>query len=45
MHLSEKNNSEELAMQSLKETLEEYEIHFSDYSCAKPKEKIPEIIV
>ena len=45
MHLSEKNNSEELAMTSLKETLAEYEITFNDYMCAKPKEKIEEIIV
>ena len=45
MHLSEKNNTEELAMNSLKETLEEYEVSFSDYTCAKPKEAIEEIII
>ena len=45
MHLSEQNNTEELALTSLKETLAEYEITFSDYTCAKPKEKIEEIVI
>ena len=45
MHLSEKNNTEELAMTSLKETLEEYKVSFSDYTCAKPKEAIEEIVI
>ncbi len=45
MHLSEKNNSENLAISSLKETFKEYDIKFNDYECAKPKERSKEIII
>jgi len=38
-HLSEENNSEEKALETIKETFIEYNIKFIDISCAKPKEK------
>lgn len=39
MHLSHKNNTEELALSTIKEIFEEYEIPFDNIVCAKQKEK------
>ena len=39
MHLSHKNNTEELALSTIKEIFEEYEIQFDNITCAKQKEK------
>ena len=38
MHLSRHNNTEEKALQTLKDTLAEYDIDFSDVLCAKQNE-------
>lgn len=45
MHLSEKNNTEGLAISSLQETFKEYDINFTNYECAKPKERSNEIVI
>jgi phosphoribosyl 1,2-cyclic phosphodiesterase len=38
-HLSEKNNTEKKALDTLKKTLKEYEINFKRIKCAKQREK------
>jgi len=38
-HLSQKNNTEEKALATIKEIFAEYEISFNDITCAKQKEK------
>ena len=38
-HLSHKNNTEEKALETIKEIFEEYEIDFTDIKCAKQREK------
>lgn len=38
-HLSHKNNTEEKALNTIKEIFKEYEIDFNNISCAKQKEK------
>jgi phosphoribosyl 1,2-cyclic phosphodiesterase len=38
-HLSHKNNTEEKALETIKEIFEEYEINFTDIKCAKQREK------
>ena len=38
MHLSENNNTEELALKTIKETFNDYEIEFDNIICAKQKE-------
>lgn len=38
MHLSEKNNTEELALREIKNTFQNYNISFNDIKCAKPDE-------
>jgi len=38
MHLSENNNTEELALRTIKETFDDYEIKFDNIICAKQKE-------
>lgn len=38
-HLSHKNNTEEIALATIKETFTEYDIAFDDIQCAKQKEK------
>ena len=41
MHLSQKNNTEEKALETIKEVFSEYEINFDlkEISCARQKEK------
>ncbi len=39
MHLSEKNNTEEKALTTLSDTLKEYQINFTNYTCARQNEK------
>ncbi len=39
MHLSHKNNTEEIALSTIKEIFEEYDIQFDDITCARQKEK------
>lgn len=39
MHLSHKNNTEEKALETIKEIFNEYEISFNNITCAKQKEK------
>lgn len=39
MHLSKHNNKEEIALETLQNTFKEYEVEFSNVSCAKQKEK------
>lgn len=39
MHLSHKNNTEEIALETIRETFAEYEITFNDITCARQKEK------
>ena len=34
-----KNNTEEIALSTIKEIFEEYDINFSDITCARQKEK------
>ena len=43
MHLSEKNNTEELAMKEITNIFRTYNIMFSDIHCAKP-DKISEVM-
>lgn len=43
MHLSEKNNTEELALNEIHNIFESYNISFKDIKCAKP-DKISEVI-
>ncbi len=38
-HLSEKNNTEDIAMKTIKETFKEYDVQFDNISCAKQREK------
>ena len=38
MHLSETNNTEEKALNTIRETFKEYEIPFDDIKCAKQNE-------
>lgn len=38
-HLSHKNNTEEKALQTIKEIFDEYEVKFTDIQCAKQREK------
>ena len=38
-HLSSKNNTEEVALATIKDIFEEYDIKFTNISCAKQKEK------
>jgi len=44
MHLSEKNNTEELALKEINNTFKNYNISFNDIKCAKPSEVV-EVIV
>ncbi len=44
MHISKQNNTHELALNTLKETLKEYKISFDDIKCAKQDENIEVII-
>ena len=39
MHLSEKNNTPEKALETIKETFKEYEIKFKNISCATQRDK------
>lgn len=39
MHLSHKNNTEQIALETTKEIFKEYDIQFADIKCAKQKEK------
>lgn len=39
MHLSHKNNTEEKALETIREIFNEYEVSFSDIVCARQKEK------
>ena len=43
MHLSSHNNTEEKALNTIKETFNEYNIKFDNIICAKQKERIEEI--
>lgn len=43
MHLSEKNNTEELALKEINEVFQKYNIEFSDIKCAKP-DQISEVM-
>lgn len=43
MHLSEKNNTEELALKEINHIFDTYNITFRDIKCAKPDE-ISEVI-
>ena len=43
MHLSTHNNTEEKALNTIKETFEEYNISFDNIICAKQKQRIEEI--
>ena len=43
MHLSDTNNTEKLALKTIKDTFLEYEINFTDISCAKQNE-ISEVV-
>lgn len=43
MHLSETNNTEELAMEMITETFKDYEIPFNDIKCAK-QDEVSEVI-
>ena len=38
MHLSDTNNTEKLALKTIKDTFKEYEINFKDIKCAKQDE-------
>ena len=38
-HISKKNNSEEKALEAIKDTFKEYDIDFTNISCARQKEK------
>lgn len=38
-HLSQKNNTEELALKTIKEIFEEYEVNFNNIKCARQKER------
>ena len=38
-HISHKNNTEEKALETIKEIFEEYDINFHDITCARQKEK------
>lgn len=44
MHLSEKNNTEELALREINKVFDEYNIKFRDIKCAKPNE-VSEVIM
>lgn len=44
-HLSEENNTESIAMNTLKETLKEYEVEFNNIFIAKQNEKTKEFII
>ena len=44
MHLSEKNNSEEKCLETIKNTFKEYEINFKNISCAR-QEEVSEVII
>lgn len=44
-HLSETNNTEELALETVNKTLHEYEVEFADIEVAKQKEKTKEFVV
>lgn len=39
MHLSKHNNTEDIALETLQNTFKEYDIEFSNVSCARQKEK------
>jgi hypothetical protein len=39
MHLSHKNNTEEIALSTIREIFDEYEISFDNICCAKQREK------
>ena len=39
MHLSQHNNTEEIALKTIKDTFMEYDISFSNISCSRQKEK------
>ena len=41
MHLSHKNNTESLALTTLKETFDIHNIEFNDVCCAKQRERVP----
>lgn len=39
MHLSQHNNTEEIALSTIEETFKEYDVNFEDIACARQKEK------
>ena len=39
MHLSQHNNTEEIALSTIEETFKEYDVNFKDTACARQKEK------
>lgn len=39
IHLSQKNNTEELALETIHEVFKEYDVNFNDITCARQKEK------
>ena len=43
MHLSDHNNTEEKALETINETFEEYNVSFNNIICAKQKKRIDEI--
>lgn len=45
MHLSHHNNTEERALDTIRETFSEYNVDFDDIICAKQKERIEEILL
>jgi len=45
MHLSEKNNTEELALKEINEVFKSYDIPFTDIRCAKPNEIVEVVSV
>ena len=44
MHLSEINNTPDAALETVKDSLKEYNVNFDNIECAKPNE-ISEVIV
>lgn len=45
MHLSQHNNTEEKALNTIKEIFDEYNINFNNIVCAKQNERIEEIVI
>lgn len=44
-HLSQKNNTEEMALQTIHDTFKEYDVKFNNISCAKQREKSEVIVI